>query len=48
MQKTFRITRKIAKHGNQSIITIPAMLKEKIKPGTIVEVTLDVIDENEN
>ncbi len=48
MQKKFRITRRVAKHGSQAIITIPAMLKEKIKPGTIVEVTLDVLEEEED
>jgi hypothetical protein len=48
MPKKFRLTRRVAKHGSQVIITIPAMLKEKIKPGTIVEVTLVVLEEAEN
>ncbi|MEN9626199.1 MAG: hypothetical protein RL557_527 [archaeon] len=47
-QKKFRIVRKVAKHGSQAIITIPAMLKDKLKPGTVLEVTLDVLEEVED
>lgn len=42
--KQFTITKKIAKHGEQSVIIIPRILENKLKPGTIVEVTLAVVD----
>ena len=40
----FTITKKIAKHGDQSIIIIPALLKDKLKPGTLTEITIDILD----
>jgi hypothetical protein len=40
----FTITKKIAKHGKQSIIIIPANLKEKINAGMLVKVTIDVLE----
>jgi len=52
--KQFTITKKIAKHGKQSIIVIPSILKEKIISGMLVKVTIDVLEnkftrqENEN
>ena len=42
--KRFTITKKIAKHGNQSIIIIPRMLEQHLKPGTMVQLGIDVID----
>lgn len=47
-QKRFTITKKVAKHGNQTILVIPKVLQEHIRPGTVVEVTLNVIEEVEN
>jgi len=47
MDKTYTITKKIAKHGNQSIIVIPSLLKAKIKPNMLVKVTIDVLDNSE-
>ncbi len=44
-QKQFVITKKIAKHGNQSIIVIPRILENHLKPKTIVKLTIDVLDE---
>ena len=48
MLKTFTITKKVAKHGNQSVIVIPSFLKEELKPKTIVEVRINVVKEAEN
>jgi len=42
----FTITKRIAKHGSQSIIVIPSILKEKINAGMLVKITIDVIQEN--
>ena len=45
MSKQFIITKKIAKHGSQAIIVIPRVLEKKLKPGTVAQLTIDVIDE---
>jgi hypothetical protein len=44
--KTYTITKKIAKHGSQAIIVIPRMLESELKPGTIVELNLNVLKES--
>jgi len=41
--KTFTITKRIAKHGSQAIIVIPKLIEEILKPGTIVQIKIDVI-----
>ncbi len=41
----FTITKKIAKHGNQAVICIPKLLEEQLKPGTIAEITIEVLEE---
>ena len=46
--KQFTITKKIAKHGSQSIIVIPRMLESVLKPKTIVKVTIDILMEPDN
>ncbi len=46
MQKSYTITKKIAKHGSQSVIVIPSFLKDELKPKTIVEVRINVVKEN--
>jgi hypothetical protein len=43
--KKFTITKKIAKHGSQSIIVIPRLLEQELSPGTIVKLTLDIVRE---
>lgn len=45
--KQYTITKKIAKHGTQSIIVIPKILEKDLKPGTIAQITIDVIWESE-
>jgi len=44
MNNQFTITKKIAKHGNQAIIVVPKLLEEQLKPGTIVELKIEIID----
>ena len=46
-KKEFIITKKIAKHGSQAIIVIPRVLEDRLKPGTIVEVKLNILEEGE-
>ena len=48
MLKTFTITKKVAKHGTQSVIVIPSFLSEELKPKTIVEVKINIVKEAEN
>jgi len=43
--KTFMITKKIAKHGKQAIIIIPKMLQQMLKPNTVVELQIKVLEE---
>ncbi|MBI4095238.1 MAG: hypothetical protein HY438_00080 [DPANN group archaeon] len=42
MEKTYIITKKVAKHGKQAIIVIPSFLQKELKPKTIVEVQIRV------
>lgn len=47
--KKFIITKRIAKHGSQAIIVIPRILESQLKPGTIAEITINILeDENGN
>jgi len=39
------ITKKIAKHGSQAVIVIPKVLQDRLKPKTIVKLTIDVLEE---
>ena len=41
--KTFQIRKKIAKHGCNSIIVIPKLLQEELKPRTIVDIEIKII-----
>ena len=44
-KKEFTLTKKIAKHGNQSILVIPRILESELKPRTIVKVTIEILKE---
>jgi len=44
MKGKIKIIKKIAKHGNQSIIVIPRILEDQLKPGTIVQLGIEVLD----
>jgi len=46
--KKFVITKKVAKHGRQSVIIIPRILENKLKPGTLTQLTIDVLEEEED
>ena len=48
MSKIYTLTKKISKHGNQSIIVIPSFLNQELKPKTVVEVKISVVKEPEN
>ena len=43
--KQFIITKRIAKHGNQAVIVIPRLLEDKLKPGVVAQLTINVIEE---
>ncbi len=43
-ERRFTITKKIAKHGNQAIIVIPKILENQLKPGTVAEITIDILE----
>ena len=43
--KQFTLTKRIAKHGNQAIIVIPKLIESSLKPGTIVEIRIEVLGE---
>lgn len=45
--KQFILTKKIAKHGSQAIIVIPRLLEKRLKPKTIVKLTIDILEEAE-
>ena len=45
--RRYIITKKIAKHGNQAIIVIPRVLEEQLKPGTLAEISINVIEEDD-
>ena len=45
IQKNFTITKKIAKHGSNSIIVIPKILQGELKPKMIVELNIKVLEE---
>lgn len=44
----YTITKRIAKHGKQAIIVIPKILESKLKPKTIVKLTIDILEENKD
>ena len=40
----FTITKKIAKHGRQAVIIVPALLQERLKPGMLAEITIEILE----
>jgi len=44
-KKSFRITKRVAKHGSQAIVVIPRILESELKPGTVVELKIDIVKE---
>ena len=43
----FTLTKQIVKHGKQSIIIMPKILDEILKPKTLVELKIKVIKKSE-
>lgn len=43
--KQFIITKKIAKHGSQAIIIIPRILEKKLRPGTLIQIVIEVLNQ---
>ena len=43
--KKFTIRKRIAKHGKNSIIVIPKLLQGELRPKTIVELNIEVLEE---
>lgn len=43
VNRNFTLIKKIAKHGNQAIIVIPKLIEESLRPGTIVQISIEVI-----
>ena len=46
-KQTFTITKRIAKHGNQAIIVIPRILEAHLKPGTVAQLTIEILNQEE-
>ena len=42
----FTLTKQISKQGEQSIIIIPTFLKDKLKPKTLVEIKIKILEED--
>ena len=47
MAKKYIITKKIAKHGNQAIIVIPKILENILKPGVLTQLTIELLEGEE-
>ncbi len=47
MTRQYTITKRVAKHGKQAIIVVPALLQSQLKPGTVVKLTIDVLEEEQ-
>jgi len=45
--KEIIITKQISKQGVQSVLIIPSFLRDKLRPKTLVEVKIRIIDEAE-
>jgi len=43
-ENKFIITKKIAKHGSQAVIIVPTLLQDKLSPGTLAEITIEVLE----
>jgi antitoxin component of MazEF toxin-antitoxin module len=40
----YTLTKQISKQGTQSVIIIPAILREKLRPKTLVEIKIKILD----
>jgi hypothetical protein len=46
-QKEYTIRKRIAKHGENSIIVIPKLLRDELKPSTVVDLNIKIVGEAE-
>ena len=46
-EEYYTITKRIAKQGINSVIVIPSVLRERLKPSTLVRIRIDVINESD-
>ena len=46
MTQEFTITKKVAKQGSNSIIILPKVLQNKVKPNDLVELKIKVLEDN--
>ncbi|MBS3091133.1 hypothetical protein J4217_01645 [Candidatus Pacearchaeota archaeon] len=44
-KKEYTIRKKIASQGENSIIVIPKLLRDELKPHTIVEINIQILEE---
>ena len=44
----YTLTKQISKQGAQSVIIIPSFLKEKLRPKTLVEIKIKILNEDKN
>lgn len=42
----YTLTKQISKQGSQNMIIIPTVLKDKLKPKTLVEVRIKILEED--
>jgi hypothetical protein len=45
MHQAFTITKRISKHGSQAVITIPKLIENELRPGTIAEIRITILNE---
>ena len=45
--KSYNLVKRIAKHGRQSVIVVPAILQKELPAGSIVQLKIDVLREGE-
>lgn len=48
MAREYNIRKRIAKHGKNAIIVIPKLLQQELKPSTVVELNIKIIEEAKN
>lgn len=44
MSQKYTITKRIAKHGEQAVIIVPALLQDKLQPGTLAKIDIEIIE----
>jgi predicted RNA binding protein YcfA (HicA-like mRNA interferase family) len=43
-ENKFTITKRISKHGKQAVIIVPSLLQDKLKPGTIAKIEIEILN----